>query len=314
MIQQPNRPRPAPDASKPNRFFPELVTTMRDTLLVTYAVPVEGACELLPSGFVPDLLPIADSDGNNARVVAFAQCLYSRIENIRPTARWGGLAGVTTLRLTLRLLVRHEQKPGAFLLRQFISDRTGSASLLPLRLLVSNVERARITAHITGNPTLPLCETCHIETLTPALRLTLSAARPAVTPRPDETPLSSAALWDGYRDLLTFFSTRENLYSAARRRDHIVHIVQTPLNPENSSPNNADTDAVPDATSGETSTETIQPTAFLPLRLTHARLPLLTRWFGLTEPELLTPVAVHWQSTQSVRLSAPRLLKIPSDS
>jgi hypothetical protein len=118
-------------------------TTLRDLLIVTYAVSVDKAKALVPEGLPLDKLP-----GPDGELTAFAQTLVAYHED----ARWSplpGAVGASFHQISYRLLTRLDGKKGAFEVRTFTSS---SELHITQRALHRSADYARMTLFIDGNP------------------------------------------------------------------------------------------------------------------------------------------------------------------
>jgi hypothetical protein len=118
-------------------------TTLRDLLIVTYAVSVDKAKALVPEGLPLDRLP-----GPDGELTAFAQTLIAYHED----ARWSplpGAVGASFHQISYQLLTRLDGKKGAFELRTFTS---GTEQHVAQRALHRSADFARMSLFIDGNP------------------------------------------------------------------------------------------------------------------------------------------------------------------
>jgi len=117
--------------------------TVRDCLLVTYAIPVERIRSLVPETLTLDLLPGADGEP-----VAFLQTVSLYAENARPIP----LPTATSFsfyEVLHRVLVRQEGKRGAYLLQARVST---SEAHNAQRGFIKACDYARFQVHVAGNP------------------------------------------------------------------------------------------------------------------------------------------------------------------
>ncbi len=126
--------KPGPNAS---------VATLRDVLVVTYAVPEDLVKPHVPPGLNLDRLP-----SETGEMLAFVQtvCAY------HDAARWSLLPsdlGQSYHQISHRVLTRVGGKKGAFALRTYLS--TGEAHI-PQRALSRDADFARFWVYINGNP------------------------------------------------------------------------------------------------------------------------------------------------------------------
>lgn len=140
------RPADAPPIPAPrhHRGGPVSATfTLRDLLVVTYAVPAERVRPHVPADLPLDMLP-----GPDGERLAFLQTLCA----FHADARWSLLpegVGQSFHQVTQRVLVRRESRRGTFLLRAFVgSDEAHTAQ----RAVNRNAEFARFSVYIAGDP------------------------------------------------------------------------------------------------------------------------------------------------------------------
>lgn len=118
--------------------------TLRDLLVVTYAVPAERVRAHVPEGLRPDLLLSAEGES-----LAFLQTTCAYHEDSRWSPLPGSLASSSYHQVAHRILTRREGKRGAFVLRTFISSTELSFSR---RAIERTMEFARFTIYVDGNP------------------------------------------------------------------------------------------------------------------------------------------------------------------
>lgn len=173
--------------------------TLRDLLLVTWAVPES---RLRPH--VPETLPLERLPGPDGEPLAFVQ-LWSAL---RLGARWSPLPGAwgdSFRQAELRALVRVDGRRGAFVLRGFVSHAPLAGALYPV---ARNVEEGRFSLFVDGDPARQRFE-----------RLVLSVAteRPQIEVEAEaaETPATLPPLgaWEPATEFLTH---RPQVYHAAR--------------------------------------------------------------------------------------------------
>lgn len=126
----------------PERGAATLTVTLRDFLIVTYAVPADGARPHVPEGLPLDMLP-----GPDGTRLAFLQstCFYN--ENMH----WSPLPGpgLSFHQSTYRILTRRNGRRGAFFLRTYLGTQE---SYLAQRAVAREADHAEFAVHVTGDP------------------------------------------------------------------------------------------------------------------------------------------------------------------
>ena len=119
-----------------------LTVTLRDFLLVTYAVPAERARPHVPEGLPLDVLP-----GPDGETLAFIQTTCFFNDNFH----WSPLPGpgLSFYQSTYRILTRQKSRRGAFFLRTYLGTQE---SHLLQRAVAREVDHAPFTVQISGNP------------------------------------------------------------------------------------------------------------------------------------------------------------------
>lgn len=127
----------------PERGAATLTVTLRDFLIVTYAVPAERARRHVPAGLPLDMLP-----GPDGERLAFLQTTCFFNDNLH----WSPLPGpgLSFYQSTYRILVRRNNRRGAYFLRTYLS--TGEAHIFQ-RTIAREVDHAPFWVHIQGDPT-----------------------------------------------------------------------------------------------------------------------------------------------------------------
>ena len=117
--------------------------TLRDLLLVTYAVAPGAVRPLVPEGLPLDLLPTETGE-----TVAFVQTLCAWQEDARWSVLPAGM-GQSFHQIVYRVLTRKGGQKGAWAYRTYLSqDETRLAS----RAVSRDTEFARFSAYIAGDP------------------------------------------------------------------------------------------------------------------------------------------------------------------
>jgi hypothetical protein len=174
-------------------------TTLRDLLIVTYAVPVAKAQALLPDGLPLDKLP-----GPDGELTAFAQTLVAYYKD----ARWSplpGTVGTSFHQIAYRLLVRRDGKRGAFELRTFTSD---AERHITQRALNREADYARMSLYIDGNPARGTYRTYTIRAAGDTGKTELDAQVLLEAPAPP-VPFGSR------EDMVAFLTARDEIYFRA---------------------------------------------------------------------------------------------------
>jgi hypothetical protein len=126
----------------PGRGAATLSVTLRDFLIVTYAVPAERARPHVPAGLPLEMLP-----GPDGARLAFLQTTCFFNDNLH----WSPLAGpgLSYHQSTYRILTRRGGRRGAFFLRTYLGT---IAAHIAQRAVAREVDHASFTVHITGSP------------------------------------------------------------------------------------------------------------------------------------------------------------------
>ena len=118
--------------------------TLRDLLVLTYAVPAEAVRPHVPESIALDMLPSVEGER-----MAFIQTTCAYHEN----ARWSMLpekaGGQSFHQITYRVLTRREGRRGAFALRTYVSSDEGR---LAQRGISRDADFARFDIYIAGDP------------------------------------------------------------------------------------------------------------------------------------------------------------------
>ena len=117
--------------------------TLRDMLLVTWALPAD---RLRPH--VPAALPLDRLPGPDGASLAFVQVLIA----LRLGARWSPLPntwGESFRQAEVRALVRVDGRRGAFVLRSYVSHAALASALLPV---ARSVDEGRFSFYVAGDP------------------------------------------------------------------------------------------------------------------------------------------------------------------
>ena len=193
-------PADAPVAAVPeSKGGPASTTfTLRDLLMVTYALPAEKVAPLVPEGLPLDKLPGPDGES-----VAFVQTLCA----LHADARWSPLpesAGQSFHQVTQRVLVRRDGRRGVFLLRTLIGS---DEARLAQRALNRDTDFARFSVYIGGDPARASYERYTIRAVSDEgqTQFDLRAAKETTVPAPFGTLAEATA----------FFTDRPDTYFRA---------------------------------------------------------------------------------------------------
>lgn len=123
--------------------------TLRDLLIVSYAVPAERA-----RPHVPDALPLDTLPSPDGTRLAFLQtaCFFSDSLHWSPLA---GGAGLSYHQITYRILTRRNGRRGAFSLRTYLST---TAALALQRAVARQADQANFFVHVAGDPAGKRCD------------------------------------------------------------------------------------------------------------------------------------------------------------
>ena len=132
---------------KPEKGLATATATLRDLLIVTWAVPEEKLRPLVPESLPLDRLPTADG------LCGFVQFTCA----LHEATRWSPLPealGDSYHRADVRVLVRPEDGdaqgvPGAFVIASYVSAPGIVGALYPV---AKGADEGRFTLHVAGNP------------------------------------------------------------------------------------------------------------------------------------------------------------------
>ncbi len=172
-----------------------LTVTLRDFLIVTYAVPAERARPHVPESLPLDVLPGADGE-----TLAFIQTTCFFNDNFH----WSPLPGpgLSFYQSTYRILTRQKGRRGAFFLRTYLS--TIESHLLQ-RAIAREVDHAPFTVQITGNPIESRYERY-------TMRAVGERGQTAMDVQGREAPLPTALPFTDWDDMVFFLTQREEAY------------------------------------------------------------------------------------------------------
>ena len=190
--------------------------TLRDLLIVSYAVPAERA-----RPHVPDALPLDTYPGPDGTRLAFLQTTCAFSENFH----WSPLAGkgLSYHQITYRILTRRGGRRGAFVLRTVVS--TTSALVLG-RAVARQTDDANFFVHVPGDPGQKRYEVYTARAVGERGQTALD-----VRGLPEDAPLPAAPFAD--RNEMIFFLTQreENTFEAAAGGTGLIPVEHKPMRP-----------------------------------------------------------------------------------
>lgn len=257
-------------------------TTLRDRLVLTWAVPEDRVRPHLPDGVLPDRLPFADGE-----LRAFLQVEYA-LHQLPYLTRFTGFMGGTLPgfhQVTYRVLTRRTKDgqsfPGTFDLRTFVSV---SELHLTKRAVQHQADFARFNVFVDGDPARGTYRLMRVRA-SGDLGVTQIEARGLDAAPPVPPPFTS------FDTLTGFLSNRaEVLFRASLPKNRIG---VTPLQ----------------------MASTVLDRATVPLRygtLVSARCTPWTDLRLLTAEEIMAPLVVTIEAETTVQALPPRLLKMPA--
>lgn len=192
--------------------------TLRDLLIVSYAVPAERA-----RVYVPDALPLDTFPGPDGARLAFLQTTCAFHENVRWSPLAGNGPGLSFHQSAYRILTRRNGRRGAFVLRTAVS--TASAHLLG-RAVAREVDEANFFVHVPGDPTGKRCDGY-------TLRAVGERGQTALDVRglPQDAPIPAVPFAD--RNEMVFFlcQREENYFETATGGLGMIPVEHKPLRP-----------------------------------------------------------------------------------
>lgn len=182
----------------PERGAATFTVTLRDFLLVTYAVPAERVRPHVPEGLPLDMLPAAGGER-----LAFLQTTCFFNDNFHWTPVPG--PGLSYYQSTYRILTRRNGRRGGFFLRTCLETVPAH---IAQRAIAREVDHARFTVHIEGNP---LAGSYAVYTMRAVGERGQTALDARGLPAPPPLP-APFTRWD---DMTFFLTQREEGYYAA---------------------------------------------------------------------------------------------------
>jgi hypothetical protein len=173
--------------------------TLRDLLVLTYAVPAAMVRPHVPESLPLDMLPSAEGER-----MAFIQTTCAYHEN----ARWAmmpGKGGQSFHQITYRVLTRRDGRRGAFALRTYVSSDEGRAAQ---RAISRDADFARFNIYIAGDPARASYETY-------ALRAQGDVGKTQVEGRALPAPVALPFPFGSLGELSTFLVDRPDNYFRA---------------------------------------------------------------------------------------------------
>lgn len=178
-----------------------LSLTLRDLLVVTWAVPAERIRPHVPEKLPLDLLP-----GPEGERIAFVQTLCAYYES----ARWSPLperVGSSYHQVSHRVLTRREKKRGTFVLRTYVSTSEAHGTQ---RSATRDADYARFSLHIDGDPARGTYRSYTVRCVGDLGQANLEVRALPETP---ETPPAPFGKW---ADMVDFLTDRpENYFRAS---------------------------------------------------------------------------------------------------
>jgi len=271
----------------PEKGAATLSGTLRDYLLVTWAIPAARLRPHVPEELPLDVLP--DASGN---LLAFIQVVCYYHDNLH----WSpvkGSDGASFHQITYRALTRYKGKRGVFDLRSYLStDEARNA----LRVIAREADFARFAVHIAGDPVRGTYDRYTIRAVGDRGQTNLditfpqSPSEPAAgegsesESEPQEKAAPVATPFSRVEDMVHFLTQREEQYFATFLPKGSITLV--PLRHE--------------------------PLIPIHATLTTARASVFTDTGLLTTEELLRPIGVFVQPAVTVTAYPPRLAKFPA--
>jgi hypothetical protein len=277
-------PEPTPDANIPAGIFARLkhrlerpekgaatiTGTLRDYLVVTWAVPAEKARPHVPSELPLDVLPDA-----NGELTAFLQvvCFYG--ENIHWSPLQNDPLAQSYHQVTYRILTRCQNKRGVFSLRSYFStEEVRNAQ----RVVAREVDYARFFVHINGDPARDTYSSYNLRAVGDRGQTSVEVGFPDLA---TDGPAPLPAPFAKFEDMALFLTQREENYFAASAPKTGIGLTPSASDP-------------------------FQPRTGV---LKSARASLFTDSRILTPDDLLRPVTVLLQPRFTLTTYPPRLAR-----
>lgn len=277
-------PEPTPDAKIPMGFFARLKSrleapekgaatvtgTLRDYLVVTWAVPADKVRTHVPAELPLDVLPNADGE-----LTAFLQVICFYGENIHWSPLQNDPLAQSYHQVTYRVLTRRENKRGVFNLRSYFSTEEVRNKQ---RVVAREVDYARFFVHINGDPARNTYSSYNLRSVGDRGQTSVEVT---FTESEATEEYSVPAPFAKFEDMALFLTQREEDYFAASAPKTGIGL--TPVHHE-----------------------VLQPRMGV---LKTARASLFTDLKLLTSDDLLRPVAVLLQPSLTLTTYPPRLAR-----
>ncbi len=211
---------------KPQAGAGTLTVTLRDFLIVTYAVPEARVREHVPAFLPLDTLPNADGER-----VAFVQSTCFFNDDMRWSKAPEG-SGLSFYQSTYRVLTRREGRRGAYFLRTYLG--TGPSHTAQ-RAIAREADFARFFVHVAGDPARASYDAYTVRVVGERGQTNLDV-RAAAPDAPLPVPFGSFA------DMAHFLTQREEGYYAASAPKNatgllpVEHAPMTPVRAELAAP------------------------------------------------------------------------------
>jgi hypothetical protein len=277
-------PTPTPDANLPTSLFARLKSrleapekgaatitgTLRDYLVLTWAVPADKARPYVPEELPLDVLPNAMGE-----LTAFLQvvCFYG--ENVHWSPLQNDPLAQSYHQVTYRILTRHQNKRGVFNLRSYFStEEVRNAQ----RVVTREVDYGRFFVHINGDPARNTYSSYSLRAVGDRGQTSIEAA---FTDGEENDAAVLPAPFAQFEDMALFLTQREESYFAASTPKTGIGLIPSAHDP-------------------------FQARVGV---LKSARASLFTDTKLLTPDDLLKPVAVLLQPSFTLTTYPPRLAR-----
>jgi len=207
----------------PTRGPATFTVTLRDFLIVTYAVPAERARAHVPEKLALDMRPAPDGDAGE---MAFVQTTCSFSDNLHWSPLGENAGGLSYHQSTYRILTKRGDRRGAFVLRTYVGTTEAYASQ---RAAAREVDYTPFDVHIAGDFTQGRYETYNVRAVGERGQTALDVRGLAAAGTQAPPPLASFPNTDDQ----TFFLTQreETYYHAAVGGIGLMPVEHAPLRP-----------------------------------------------------------------------------------
>ncbi|MBC8104151.1 MAG: DUF2071 domain-containing protein [Cytophagales bacterium] len=278
-------PAPTPDANVPTGLFARLrdrleapekgaatiTGTLRDYLVVTWAVLADTVRPHVPQDLPLDVLPGADG-----ALTAFLQVVAFYGENVHWSPLKNDPLAQSYHQVTYRVLTRYQNKRGSFAMRSYFSAEDARNAQ---RVIARESDFARFFVYINGDPARETYTNYHLRAVGDRGQTSVEV-RFAAEGETDKTPPIPAP-FAKFEDMTLFLTQREESYFAASAPKN--GIGRSPVRHEMLTPRLG--------------------------TLGAARASLFTDLRLLTPDDLLRPIAVLLQPSFTLTTYPPRLAK-----